>query len=108
MKANKAQTLAEYVLLIAIVVAAIAGMQVYVKRGLQARYKAISDCTGESVGIEQYEPYYAQSEQTIEQEHNTTYTYINKKLSREIDSTINREDASIVTGLDVNADDEWF
>ena len=34
---NKAQSTAEYAILIALVVAAVVGMQTYVKRGLQAR-----------------------------------------------------------------------
>jgi Flp pilus assembly pilin Flp len=108
MKYNQAQTLSEYALLIAIISAAIFGMQVYVKRGLQARYKTVVDVTGESVGIKQYEPYYVQSDQTIERELNTAYTYRQKgKLERGVESTMTGN-ATIITGLDISADDDWF
>ena len=40
---KRAQTTAEYAILIALVVAAVVGMQTYVKRGLQARYKDVGD-----------------------------------------------------------------
>jgi hypothetical protein len=51
---RRAQTTAEYAILIGIVVAALVAMQTYVKRGLQAKIQ-----TG--VGTEQYEPYYLSS-----------------------------------------------
>ena len=105
---NKAQTLAEYALLITIIVAAIAGMQIYLKRGLQAKYKSFVDGAGQMAGIKQYEPYYVQSEQTIEQEQKTAYTYKPEgKLTRGIDSTITT-DATTTIKLDIGADDEWF
>ena len=107
MKLNKAQTLAEYALLLAIIVASVIAMQVYVKRGLQARYKKIVDSAGQSVGMTQYEPYYTKSEETIEQDHSTTYNYKTEgRLIRDIGSTIKR-DSSITIGLDVEADDDW-
>jgi Flp pilus assembly pilin Flp len=40
---RKAQSTAEYAVLIALVVAAVVGMQTYVKRGVQARVKDASD-----------------------------------------------------------------
>ena len=75
MTSNRAgQSTAEYAVLIAIVIAGIVGMQTYVKRGLQARYKVASDKLTQSIGapiaiggatlslrhtVDQYEPYYA-------------------------------------------------
>lgn len=68
---RKAQTTAEYAILIALVVGAIVAMQVYVRRGIQGRIKNAMDHTGvsDSVGNttfnftnEQYEPYYLSSD----------------------------------------------
>ena len=69
---SKAQTTAEYAILIALVVGAAMAMQVYVKRGLQGRVRDVVDFTGSGgeVGSEgdalsfssgQYEPYYSES-----------------------------------------------
>ena len=59
---RKAQTTAEYAILIGLVVAAVLAMQVYVKRGFQARVKdAVDDMATKTSGIgttNQYEPYY--------------------------------------------------
>lgn len=48
---KKSQSTLEYALLIAVVVGAFLGMQVYVKRGIQGRLKATADDMGE-----QYSP----------------------------------------------------
>ena len=70
-RAERGQSTAEYAVLISIVIAAAVGMQVYLKRGLQARYKVVSDRltaggAGQQIGgvnlqhrADQYEPYYA-------------------------------------------------
>lgn len=68
---KKAQTTAEYAILIALVVGAIVAMQVYVRRGIQGRVRNAVDHTGTSGTIgntsfnfsaEQYEPYYLASD----------------------------------------------
>jgi uncharacterized protein (UPF0333 family) len=65
---KRAQTTAEYAVLIALVVGAVVAMQVYIKRGLQGRLKSAVDAT--AVGAadtstvlksDQYEPYYLSS-----------------------------------------------
>jgi Flp pilus assembly pilin Flp len=43
LRKNNGQGTAEYAILVALVVAAIVGMQTYVKRGLQGRYKDAGD-----------------------------------------------------------------
>ncbi len=68
---KRGQSILEYAVLISIVLAAAIGMQTYVKRGLQGRYKAVTDnlVTGaggnnevaQLAGPRQYEPYYAES-----------------------------------------------
>jgi len=63
---KKAQTTAEYAIVIAIVVGAVVAMQVYIKRGLQGRIKDAVDFTGDNLSTNtnfafksgQYEPYY--------------------------------------------------
>jgi len=60
---KRAQTTAEYAILIAIVVGAVVAMQVYVRRGLQGRIKSAVDYTGNATSAPwfngtQYEPYY--------------------------------------------------
>lgn len=70
---KKAQTTAEYAILIAIVVGALVAMQVYIRRGLQGRVRNVVDDTtlGGTMGDDaskamfdggQYEPYYAATE----------------------------------------------
>ena len=79
--AKKAQTTAEYAVLIALVIGAVIAMQVYVRRGLQGRIREAVNHTGlgGSVGNvtfnfsgNQYEPYYLQSNQLSSQGINET------------------------------------
>ena len=66
MRNTRGQSVAEYAILVGVVIAAIIGMQLYVKRGLQAKSKAVVDdfalAGGKGAsGIaskQQYEPYY--------------------------------------------------
>ncbi len=69
---HKGQCLAEYALIFSLILAALLTMQVYVKRGLQGRYKdatdeivsALRETKGETSVSLQYEPYYNESEMT--------------------------------------------
>jgi len=67
---RKGQNIAEYSILIALVIAAAVAMQTYVKRGIQGRVVDAVDFAGPDVTIEgetlsfttkQYEPYYLDS-----------------------------------------------
>ena len=62
---KRAQTTAEYAILIALVVAAVTAMQIYVKRGIQGKVKDVVDNMGTGMGLttntKQYEPYYLTS-----------------------------------------------
>jgi Flp pilus assembly pilin Flp len=68
LRSKRAQTTAEYAILIGLVVAALVAMQTYVKRGLQGRMKDATD----QFGVQnptlnttpQYEPYYMQQSTT--------------------------------------------
>lgn len=70
MKLKKSQSTAEYAILISLIVAAALGMQLYMKRSLQAKMHdaslALTDVTGDVTGdgvllanSRQYEPYYS-------------------------------------------------
>lgn len=78
LRKNKAQTTAEYAILIALVIGAALAMQIYVRRGLQGRVKDVVDHTGSGgeVGSSkdlltfsagQYEPYYITSKSSTTQ-----------------------------------------
>lgn len=67
---KRAQTTAEYAIVIALIVGAVVAMQVYVKRGLQGRMRDAVDHTGAGADVggevlslsgDQYEPYYLSS-----------------------------------------------
>jgi len=73
LKNRKAQNTAEYALLIALVVAGVIAMQTYAQRALQARVHDASSymaSVGNSAGVNigtntQYEPYYLNSQYTV-------------------------------------------
>ena len=74
----KGQNTAEYAILIGVIIAAAIAMQVYVRRGMQARVKDAVDFTttadvdsGDTFfndSVSQYEPYYMNSELTTTQD----------------------------------------
>jgi len=99
----RGQSTAEYAVVLSLVIAAVIGMQIYVKRGLQARVKAGTDSfTGAGAGFEftegtagitaqykplrQYEPYYQESaydtySENVEQEHMGEGKVVKEKVS---------------------------
>jgi hypothetical protein len=69
---QRAQTTAEYAILIAIVIGAVVAMQAYIRRGMQGRIRNVVDHVGAGGSIDgttntftfksqQYEPYYVES-----------------------------------------------
>jgi hypothetical protein len=86
-RSKKAQSTAEYAIVIGLVIAAVVGMQVYVKRGIQAKVKDASDTKVDIAGIAnnddgdfgvnsgsgQYEPGYANTTD-MRTERNSTDT----------------------------------
>ena len=73
---KKGQNTAEYAILIGVIVAAVIAMQVYVRRGMQARMKDAVDYskTADTSGMfntTQYEPYYMQ-DSTFQTEQTTS------------------------------------
>ena len=97
---RKGQSIAEYAVLLSLVIAAAVAMQVYVKRGVQAKIKSGTDAytsvaekidaaggkTVEFKALAQYEPYYQEStydryQENIEQEHMDKGKVIKEKVS---------------------------
>ena len=69
---RQGQTTAEYAVVIGVAIAAVVAMQVYVRRGLQAKMKGTADyfstqgANGAATN-KQYEPYYTQSNYAVTQ-----------------------------------------
>lgn len=73
LKNKRAQSTAEYAILIGLVVAGAIAMQTYVKRGLQGGVKYAVDRAGKAGGTGQYEPYYLESSfTTLTETHKDT------------------------------------
>jgi uncharacterized protein (UPF0333 family) len=88
---RKAQSTAEYAIVIGIVIAAALAMQTYVKRGLQGGIKFAVDKAGSSAANakNQYEPYYSASSYET-----TATTDSTSKESVVADGTLTRESDS--------------
>lgn len=90
---RKGQNVAEYSILIALVIGAAVAMQVYVKRGFQGRVRdavdnpgaAVADVGGQALTWtgEQYEPYYQKSEFKVKSARNVTETVgVNSQINK--------------------------
>ena len=97
LKNKKAQSTAEYAVLLGLVIGAVVTMQVYVKRSLQAKVKDASDLltlqTGDVSGktlatTSQYEPYYLSREQRQTLDRDKTEKTVN--VGGEATSTIGK------------------
>lgn len=100
---KRAQTTAEYAVLIALIVGAVIAMQIYVRRGLQGRIRDAVDHVGAGGDIgggslvfssEQYEPYYLVSNATTNQTTNETEnleTEGSVDRTSNVDIIVNRE-----------------
>ena len=76
---DRGQSTAEYAIVISVVIAAVLGMQLYMKRGMQGKVKdgvdfftnqegtMDSSLTNNISNLDQYEPYYAESNTTTNQ-----------------------------------------
>ncbi len=106
-KRRKAQSTAEYAILFGVIIAAVVGMQTYVKRSLSAKMKDTSDAltsvTGDVSGdgnilktTWQYEPYYSSSFSRVQ----TTKDISEKKVSAGGNATASSENAYTATSVD--------
>ena len=96
---NKAQSTAEYVIVLGLIVAAVVAMQSYIKRGFQGRIKDAVDYKdqgGQSANVvvvntTQYEPYYLSS--TFDSTRNSQdneHLYQEGAVNREVNESSNR------------------
>lgn len=80
LNARRGQNTAEYAILIGVIVAAAIAMQIYIRRGMQARIKdavdftrtADDDAGGNIFTNSQYEPYYMSTDMTTTQTGSTS------------------------------------
>lgn len=108
---RKGQSTAEYAVMVGLVIAAIVAMQIYVRRGLQAKVRDVTDnfTSSGTVGTtSQYEPYYADSSYDVTQSRTSTDT-VSKggKITRAGISETTTRAGSATTGTDVAKDDAW-
>ena len=82
-KTRRGQSMAEYAIVLMVVITAIVAMQIYVKRGLQGKVRDVSDNVGAGLiaagyakTTNQYEPYYAQSNYNTTQDQNVNEQYL--------------------------------
>lgn len=118
---RKAQSLTEYALVVALVGAGLMGMQVYVKRGLQAKVKTFVDGSvresarmANQAQISQYEPYYADSRFNATQSQKSEIAYNpGGQIRREFSSADNKSSRTGmvfthgITGEELAVDDDW-
>ncbi len=110
---KRGQSLTEYAILFSVVAAAYLGMQLYVKRGVQAKIKGVSDYLAQAGGkqVKQYEPYYtAVSDYTVTQERAADVEVkdgfaVEKSGIKE--STKRAATGSESQGSDLKIDDDW-
>lgn len=109
LQSNKAQTTAEYAILIGLVVGAVVVMQVYIKRGFQAKVKDGTDLITAQTGnigtstqsitlgtTGQYEPYYLSREQQQILTRDKTEQIVNR-TGAEVRSGRTSEQKSVVS-----------
>ncbi len=99
---KKGQSVSEYSIFVAIVLIAIITMNAYVKRGLQGRYVDVMDSTISAVQTQagqdvpsQYEPYYTESQATIDAPRNISKTVTEGKATRVLSP-----DSSVIESTD--------
>ena len=85
-KKSRAQSISEYSICVAIIILAIALMQVYVKRGIEGRYADVVDfVTTKAQAHNQYEPYYQKEDLGFSQDVNMVVD-----VGKEGPGTVNR------------------
>ena len=112
---RRGQSMAEYAIVLTVVVTAIVAMQIYVKRGLQGKVKDVSDNVGFGLlnagygkVTGQYEPYYAGTTYQVGQNQNVQEQY---QTGGTVGRTSIKEESTrtgtSTTGVDVTQDDTW-
>lgn len=96
---NVAQITSEYAILLAVIIAALAGIQIYMKRGVQARVMDAADYPV-NVGVfstDQYEPEYSLSSRD-DVRSATSWEFVDNGLSvvRQTSETLNSNIATVI------------
>lgn len=102
---NKAQSTAEYVIVLGLIVAAVVAMQSYIKRGFQGRIKdAVDHVDQAGQGAEvvqfhttQYEPYYLTSAfESTRNSEDSEHLYEGGAANRESDESSSRKGNQVI------------
>ncbi len=114
---RKGQNTAEYAVLIAVVVGAIVAMQIYVKRGLQAKVKHVADRVGDGLlqagtGITtvtgQYEPYYNKAGYKVVQDQQVREQFKEGgTVRRDSDNETTTRTGGSTTDVEMKEDNDW-
>ena len=93
---RKAQTMLEYAILLAIIVAALIVMQVYLKRGIQGRWKQSIDDMGEQYDSDAFEGYVRHTSNTTAESrmmaiHGVSYNGRNGMITWREDTMVTQE-----------------
>jgi uncharacterized protein (UPF0333 family) len=108
MRVRRAQAINEYSILLAGIILAVIAMQVYIRRGLQARYRDVVVATtaqASSSSINQYEPHSFDSIDTISQDKNMDVTITgNGRQRTDINFSDSTRDGTKIQGIDCYAD----
>jgi len=110
---SRAQTTAEYAILIGLVIAAVVAMQIYVKRGLQARTHDVGVVLGKMTNaldsdsthpLNQYEPYYLNSSFDVNRTTLGNAVYNRGDFNASENAYINRERGYQIYQFDKSVD----
>jgi hypothetical protein len=113
---KQGQSLTEYAILFSVVAAAYLGMQLYFKRGVQAKIKGVSDHFAQTASdttgaLNQYEPYYtAESSYDVTQRRDADvevkegFTVAKEGIAEHTDRAVGGHETQ---GTDLGADNHW-
>ena len=113
-KIRRGQTMAEYAIVLTVVITAIVAMQIYVKRGLQGKVAGVTDNLGVGLAAQgiptpnQYEPYYAQANYNTSQNQKVQEQYqLGGAVARNSISEQTNRSGDANVGVDQTQDDAW-
>lgn len=119
MRKQKGQSMAEYAVVLGVVVAAVVAMQVYVGRSFKAKIKDTTDLAidhvdafvkgeGGKTATKQYEPYYVNSGYQVTQDQQHTETVDDTKgVTATLTKDQTTRTGSSTTDVDQSKDDAW-
>ncbi|MFC1631565.1 hypothetical protein ACFL2I_03320 [Candidatus Omnitrophota bacterium] len=100
---SQGQVILSYVLIIAVIVAAMVSIQLYIQRGLQGRYKSATDYALNAIGAAQgldnpaqYDPYYERTIYDTRRDSQVTLDYLDGQSTTTIESDSTTTGASVI------------